>query len=81
MPTRISALHPPLHPKVADGALIRLDSYAGVLEARVPAEAWQRRDVPMPDLSAAAAGSGRELFAAFRAAATGAEEGAVACMR
>ena len=67
--------------RVRDGDVIRLDSYAGVLEARVPEEAWQRRDVPMPDLAANGRGSGRELFAAFRAAATGAEEGAVACMR
>ena len=54
--------------------------HSGVLEARVPDEVWERRDVPTPDLSAYAVGTGRELFAAFRAAATGAEEGAVACM-
>ena len=67
--------------RVRDGDVIRLDSYSGILEARVPDETWGRRDVVVPDLGDAAAGYGRELFPAFRAAATGAEEGAVACMR
>lgn len=66
--------------RVRDGDVIRLDSYAGVLEARVPDEIWQRREIPRPDLGAYAYGTGRELFATFRAVAADAEAGALACM-
>jgi phosphogluconate dehydratase len=66
--------------RVRDGDVIRLDSHAGVLEARVQEEAWQRRTIPTPDLSGRASGAGRELFATFRTVAADAEAGALACM-
>jgi phosphogluconate dehydratase len=61
--------------KVRDGDVIRLDSNAGVLEARVPQEEWQRRELPSADLARNQAGTGRELFKLFRAHAAGAEQG------
>ena len=62
--------------KIQDGDIIRLDSYTGVLEARVPEEVLRSRVVPPPDLSHNSYGVGRELFATFRAAAGDAEAGA-----
>ncbi|UXY14663.1 phosphogluconate dehydratase [Chitiniphilus purpureus] len=64
--------------KVRTGDLIRLDAEAGVVEAKVDAAEWAAREVATADLSRNGHGMGRELFASFRAAATGAEEGAVA---
>jgi phosphogluconate dehydratase len=61
--------------KVRDGDIIRLDSEAGVLEARVPDEEWARRPLASADLTGNAAGTGRELFKVFRANAAGAEQG------
>jgi phosphogluconate dehydratase len=66
--------------KVRDGDVILLDSYKGILEAKVPDAVLRERAVQIPDLSANAAGVGRELFATFRHAATEAELGAMACM-
>jgi phosphogluconate dehydratase len=63
--------------RVRDGDMIRLDSVAGTLEAKVPAEEWARREVSRSLHSTSGSGTGRELFSGFRAAATGAEEGAV----
>jgi phosphogluconate dehydratase len=65
--------------RVRDGDELLLDSYAGRLEARVPEQLWQCRDVPQPDLSASQQGLGRELFGTFRHAVSDAESGAVAC--
>jgi len=62
--------------KVRDGDVIRLDAEAGVLEAIVPADDWAKRAPATADLSDNAFGTGRELFAGFRAAAMDAEEGA-----
>jgi phosphogluconate dehydratase len=61
--------------KVRDGDIIRLDSEAGVLEARVPAEEWARRPLATADLTRNNTGTGRELFKLFRANAAGAEQG------
>jgi phosphogluconate dehydratase len=61
--------------KVRDGDVIRLDSNAGVLEARVPAETWDRRECATADLARNEAGTGRELFRLFRTNAAGAEQG------
>jgi phosphogluconate dehydratase len=61
--------------KLRDGDIIRLDSDAGVLEARVPAEEWSRRPLATADLARNNAGTGRELFKLFRANAAGAEQG------
>ncbi|MFT3907060.1 MAG: phosphogluconate dehydratase [Steroidobacteraceae bacterium] len=66
--------------KVRDGDVIRLDSDQGTLSALVNEEEWQRRSIPGADLSGNLHGSGRELFAAFRARAGNAEEGAIACL-
>jgi phosphogluconate dehydratase len=61
--------------KVRDGDIVRLDSDAGVLEARVPAETWARRECVTTDLARNEAGTGRELFKLFRTNAAGAEQG------
>lgn len=63
--------------KVRDGDIIRLDSYAGILEVRVPQEVLASRSAPAPDLSGNQYGIGRELFGAFRKVASDAEEGAI----
>ena len=63
--------------KVRDGDLIRLDAETGVLEACVDADEWARREVVVPDLAHNQYGVGRELFAAARSMATGAEQGAI----
>ncbi len=63
--------------RVRDGDLIVLDGERGVLEAKVPHEEWNAREDPHPDLSGNAHGTGRELFAVFRANALGAEQGAM----
>lgn len=65
--------------RVRDGDELLLDSYAGVLEAHVPEQQWQRRESPRPDLSASQRGLGRELFDTFRHAVSDAESGALAC--
>ena len=61
--------------KVRDGDIVRVDCHTGVLEARVPAEVWARREHATADLSANELGTGRELFGLFRANAAGAEQG------
>jgi phosphogluconate dehydratase len=61
--------------KVRDGDIIRLDSNAGVLDAKVPAEEWARRQCATADLARNNAGTGRELFKLFRTNAAGAEQG------
>jgi phosphogluconate dehydratase len=65
---------------VRDGDIIRLDSIAGTLEARVPQDDWAQRELPQPQLSAGAHGLGRELFGTFRAVAGDAESGALSCL-
>jgi len=63
--------------KVRDGDVIRVDAETGVLEAKVSAEVWARRENASASLAAHHHGMGRELFAVFRANATGAEQGAM----
>ncbi|GLS05494.1 phosphogluconate dehydratase [Chitiniphilus shinanonensis] len=63
--------------KVRNGDILRLDAEAGVVEAKVDPAEWAAREVATADLSRNGHGMGRELFASFRAAATGAEEGAI----
>ena len=63
--------------KIQDGDIIHLDSYTGVLEARVPEDVLRARLAPKPNLSRNGYGVGREMFATFRAAASDAEAGAV----
>ena len=53
-----------------------LDATAGTLEALVDPAEWSARESATADLSRNDFGMGRELFAAFRAAAAPAEAGA-----
>ena len=62
--------------RIQDGDIIHLDSYTGVLEAKVPEDVLRARVVSAPDLSRNEHGLGRELFASFRAVAGDAEAGA-----
>ncbi len=62
--------------RVRDGDLLRLDAETGVLDALVPADAWQARAIASADLSANQSGMGRELFALFRKVTSAAEQGA-----
>jgi len=66
--------------KVRTGDVIRLDAESGVLEALVEADVWAAREQAVVDLSANEHGYGRELFAVFRHAASGAEQGAMSFM-
>jgi phosphogluconate dehydratase len=61
--------------RVRDGDVILLDCGSGVLEAKVPAEIWNARELPTADLRPNEYGTGRELFKLFRANAAGAEQG------
>ncbi|MGO4392375.1 phosphogluconate dehydratase [Variovorax sp. M-6] len=62
---------------VRDGDTLLLDGERGLLEARVGAAEWQARQPAVADLGESRHGMGRELFAAFRANALGAEQGAI----
>ena len=59
------------------GDMICLDADHGALQAEVDPAVWNARTPETPDLDAYRHGTGRELFAAFRAQALGAEQGAV----
>jgi len=61
---------------VRDGDLIHLDSYRGILEARVVSEVWLARHEATPDLNRNTFGMGRELFGSLRGNACDAEGGA-----
>ncbi|MFI4931653.1 MAG: dihydroxy-acid dehydratase, partial [Burkholderiales bacterium] len=63
--------------RVRSGDMIVLDGNQGVLQAQVADAQWQARQPEVADLSDYHHGMGRELFAAFRANALGAEQGAV----
>jgi phosphogluconate dehydratase len=62
--------------RLRTGDMVRLDVVAGVLEANVPPEIWDARELVQPDLSTNDHGLGRELFAHIRRQITGAEAGA-----
>jgi phosphogluconate dehydratase len=62
--------------RLRDGDLIRLDAVAGTLTVDIPADEWAGRAAAQPDLSANQAGTGRELFAAFRHSVSPADAGA-----
>ena len=62
--------------KLRDGDIVCLDATAGTLTAKVPDDVWAARDQATQDLAASHYGLGRELFAAFRAAAGPADQGA-----
>ncbi|MBI3715273.1 MAG: phosphogluconate dehydratase [Betaproteobacteria bacterium] len=62
--------------RVRSGDIIRLDTEAGILEAKVNAQEWAKRPLATADLTANQFGMGRELFQTARAVALTAEEGA-----
>ncbi len=64
--------------RVRDGDVIRLDARTGTLEVLVEDAVLASR-TPAPQEQMTAQGTGRELFAAFRAHATDAEAGARSC--
>jgi phosphogluconate dehydratase len=66
--------------KVRDGDLIRLDSFAGTLDAHVSSAIWDQRVHETFDTSGNAYGVGRELFHLFRANAAEAERGGGVCV-
>ena len=66
--------------KVRDGDIIKLDSIAGTLTARVSDETLLQRTTAPPALDQNNYGMGRELFRAFRAGAASAEEGGGVCV-
>ncbi|MBL8343006.1 MAG: phosphogluconate dehydratase [Rubrivivax sp.] len=66
--------------RVRDGDIVRVDAVAGILEARVEAAEWVRREPALRPADEARAHEhdlGRELFAGMRRNVTSAEEGAV----
>jgi phosphogluconate dehydratase len=62
--------------RIRDGDLVTIDAEAGVLEVDAAGGALEDRSIGHPDLSANHRGMGRDLFAAFRHQASGAEAGA-----
>ncbi|KZL23178.1 phosphogluconate dehydratase [Pseudovibrio sp. WM33] len=62
--------------KVKDGDLLRLDAVSGTLELLVPADEFAQRPAAPADLQAYQSGTGRELFASFRANVSSADTGA-----
>jgi phosphogluconate dehydratase len=62
--------------RICDGDMIRLDAVAGTLTALVPEDEWAKRPLAREELSAAHAGTGRELFSTFRAAVGPSDRGA-----
>jgi phosphogluconate dehydratase len=62
--------------RVMDGDMITLDCEQGILDLEVNAATLAAREPVVPDLSANAHGSGRELFGLFRRHAASAEAGA-----
>jgi len=63
--------------RVRSGDVILLDGDKGLLQAQVDDAQWRARQPELADLNGYHHGMGRELFAAFRANALGAEQGAV----
>jgi phosphogluconate dehydratase len=62
--------------RIRDGDMIRLDAEAGTLEVMVDKAEFEERQATAADLAAHSAGSGRELFAAFRRLTGSAAQGA-----
>ena len=61
--------------QVRDGDMIRLDAERGTLAVAVDPAEFAARAASAPDLAGNEVGWGRDLFANFRATATGAEQG------
>ncbi|MDR5858850.1 phosphogluconate dehydratase [Halomonas eurihalina] len=62
--------------KLRDGDIVRLDTNAGTLEAKVDAHTWADREKHVAELDHYHVGLGRELFSGFRHLAMRGEEGA-----
>lgn len=62
--------------RVRDGDLVTVDAETGVLHVEPAGGALEDREALQPDLAGNQQGMGRELFAAFRRQASGAEDGA-----
>ncbi len=62
--------------RLREGDLIRLDAEAGILEALVPADEWNSRELA-PNTSPSALDLGRNLFAHSRSLVTPADQGAL----
>ena len=65
--------------KIRDGDMIRMDATKGVLEVLVDAGELNNREIEIPDITGNETGTGRELFAMFRANVGSAETGALSC--
>jgi phosphogluconate dehydratase len=66
--------------KIRDGDVVRLDSFAGTLDAHVSPAVWDQRPNADTDVSGNTHGVGRELFRLFRANAAEAEQGGGVCV-
>ncbi|AZN70894.1 phosphogluconate dehydratase [Georhizobium profundi] len=62
--------------RIREGDIVRVDAVAGELSVLVEAGEWETRETVTVDLTENGFGMGRELFAAFRAVAGPASEGA-----
>ncbi len=62
--------------RIRTGDMLRIDARAGRLDVLLDAATWDARAPEMIDLSANTTGTGRDLFAAFRAAVGSADTGA-----
>ncbi len=65
--------------RVRDGDMLRVDSFAGTLDAHVPPPVWDQREMAAPQAGDPQRGTGRELFRLFRAHAASAELGGGVC--
>ncbi len=65
--------------KIRDGDMIRMDATKGILEVLVDADELNNREIEIPDITGNETGTGRELFAMFRANVGSAETGALCC--
>ena len=63
--------------KIRDGDVVRVDAEAGTLNALVPDEIWQAREIDTSVVEGVTRGFGREMFSMFRALVSHAEQGAM----
>ncbi|MFY7761446.1 phosphogluconate dehydratase [Aquidulcibacter sp.] len=63
--------------KIRDGDVVRVDAEAGTLNALVPDEIWQAREIDTSVVEGVTRGFGREMFSMFRALVSQAEQGAM----
>lgn len=63
--------------KIRDGDLVRVDAEAGTLDALVPDDIWQAREIDTTVVDGVTRGFGREMFSMFRSLVSHAEQGAM----